>query len=152
MMYNDVTESIANAMLKQMGATSVEMKPTYINTVKFDLSDSVQIVYVYEEKENENTIYLQRTEPYEMYMGVLADEDELAQAIENDLKMFKCAYNSSNFDLFLKLAKEVSGLDESIENLYMNHNVEPEDLKKLNENIDEFNAMIEVAKKNSKEL
>lgn len=146
-----VTDDMANVVLKQLGAVSVQTKPAYINTVKFDISPTFEITYVYEMREDE-TILLNRENPYPMFIGEPANEDELVSMISGDLEKFRSAYNSSNFSMFLSLAGRSAEMKESIEKVFLKHNVEPDDLKKIESGMDEVSKLIKEAAENAKPL
>jgi hypothetical protein len=146
-----VTDDMANVVLKQLGASSVQTKPAYINVVKFEISPTFEITYVYEMREDE-TILLNRENPYPMFIGEPANEDELVSMISSDLEKFKSAFNSSNFSMFISLAGRSTEIKEDIEKVFLKHNVEPDDLKKIEEGLDEMSKLIKAAAENAKPL
>jgi len=146
-----VTDDMANVVLKQLGAVSVQTKPAYINTVKFDISPTFEITYVYEMRGDE-TILLNRENPYPMFIGEPSNEDELVSLITGDLEKFKSAYNSSNFSMFIALAGRSTEMKECIEKVFLKHNVEPEDLKKIENGLEDLFGLIKEAAENAKPL
>ena len=54
MISNQITDSIVNTVLRQMGATKIKTLPAYINIVTFKFSEDFKVQYVYEMKENDN--------------------------------------------------------------------------------------------------
>ena len=81
MIKNRITESMANVVLRQMGAVEIRNISAFVNKVKFRLDEHTNVTYIYEVKENE-TIYLTRVRPYSLYLGDCADEQELVEKIE----------------------------------------------------------------------
>ena len=72
MIKNRITESMANVVLRQMGAVEIRNISAFVNKVKFRLDEHTNVTYIYEVKENE-TIYLTRVRPYSLYLGDCAD-------------------------------------------------------------------------------
>lgn len=153
MLQDTITENMANTLLKQIGAKSIETKPTYINTVEFVLSDDVKVIYVYEEKEEENLIYLQRTEPYAMYMGQVANEDELVTIIKQDIASFKDALTSANFSKFIGVSEKFSAVNKMVEkSLLSPKTVETKDIDKIEEDLKQIEKDVEIMASNAKNL
>ena len=129
MIRDTISDDLVNIQLRQMGAASIKTTPGYINIAKFEIGDGVKVTYLYELKENE--IYLQRVSPYPMMIGKLYHEQQVVDIIETDLKKFKAAYISSNFSTFLEL-----------ESLFLHHNVEREDLEKIDRDLKNLRSLI----------
>ncbi len=119
MIINRITESMANTMLRQMGAVEIKNAPAYVNKVKFKLDGDTNATYIYEIKENE-IIYLNRVRPYAIYLGEYKDEQELVSAIKEDLEMLKEAHVSPHFRQYVNIVQKMQGLGGQVENLFMN--------------------------------
>jgi len=150
MIQDTITDNMANAMLRQMGATSIITKPAYINIVKFDISEELSITYLYELKENEG-IYLQRQKPYPMYISEPADENELVETIKADIDKFKDALTSSNFSKFIVFAEKAAEVNKKMEELLLSpKNVETSDIDKVNADLDQIEADVARTGSNAK--
>lgn len=142
------TESMANIMLRQMGAVEILNKPAYINKVKFKLSDGSNVTYIYEIKEGDD-IYLNRVRPYSHFLGTFHDEEELVEAIRRDYTMFKVAVTSKNFEQYQRMAKGMEDMNSELEKMFMSRQTSREDLDRIEKSIvDIYNDMRNL-KKNS---
>lgn len=142
------TESMANIMLRQMGAVEILNKPAYINKVKFKLSDGSNVTYIYEIKEGDD-IYLNRVRPYSHFLGTFHDEEELVEAIRRDYTMFKVAVTSKNFEQYQRMAKGMEDMNSELEKIFMSRQTSREDLDRIEKSIvDIYNDMRNL-KKNS---
>ena len=150
-MFSDqVADNIVNNILRQMGATKIKTMPGYINIVTFALSEDFIVQYVYEMKENE-TIYLQRVTPYEHFIGEPENTDELVEAIREDLDSYKRAFDSNNFDLYLKIADKADKAKKIREKLLLSEKyADPEDLLRVDAALDKMLAALESAEHNLK--
>lgn len=150
MLQDTFTDNMVNGLLKQRGATSIKTKPAYINIAKFELSDSVTVVYLYELKENE-AIYLQRLEPYPMTMGQIDDENQLVAVIEEDIKKFKDALTSKNFNKFIEIAGTFAEVNKGMEKCLLSpKTVETADLKVIEADLESIGADIKKMAENAK--
>ena len=135
------TESMANIMLRQMGAVEILNKPAYINKVKFKLSDGSNVTYIYEIKEGDD-IYLNRVRPYSHFLGTFHDEEELVDAIRKDYTMFKVAVTSKNFEQYQRMAKGMEDMNSELEKMFMSRETSREDLDRIEKSIlDIYNDM-----------
>ena len=142
------TESMANIMLRQMGAVEILNKPAYINKVKFKLSDGSNVTYIYEIKEGDD-IYLNRVRPYSHFLGTFHNEEELVDAIRRDYTMFKVAVTSKNFEQYQRMAKGMEDMNSELEKMFMSRQTSREDLDRIEKSIvDIYNDMRNL-KKNS---
>ena len=143
------TESMANIMLRQMGAVEILNKPAYINKVKFKLSDGSNVTYIYEIKEGDDIyyeikegddIYLNRVRPYSHFLGTFHDEEELVDAIRRDYAMFKVAVTSKNFEQYQRMAKGMEDMNSELEKMFMSRETSREDLDRIEKsNVDIYN-------------
>lgn len=144
-MISAVSVDMINVMLKQMGAVSIKTSPAHINVAKFEVG-KLKLTYMYEVRSDD--IYLQRVSPYPMMIGKIYNDQQVVEIIEADLRKFKNAYNSSNFDSFLHIANDTVTINREIENLFMRHNVAREDLDELAAMMDKIHQkLLETAKK-----
>lgn len=142
------TESMANIMLRQMGAVEILNKPAYINKVKFKLSDGSNVTYIYEIKEGDD-IYLNRVRPYSHFLGTFHDEEELVDAIRRDYAMFKVAVTSKNFEQYQRMAKGMEDMNSELEKMFMSHETSREDLDRIEKSIVDIYNDMRSLKKNS---
>ena len=142
------TESMANIMLRQMGAVEILNKPAYINKVKFKLSDGSNVTYIYEIKEGDD-IYLNRVRPYSHFLGAFHDEEELVDAIRRDYTMFKVAVTSKNFEQYQRMAKGMEDMNSELEKMFMSRETSREDLDRIEKSIVDIYNDMRSLKKNS---
>lgn len=142
------TESMANIMLRQMGAVEILNKPAYINKVKFKLSDGSNVTYIYEIKEGDD-IYLNRVRPYSHFLGTFHDEEELVDAIRKDYTMFKVAVTSKNFEQYQRMAKGMEYMNSELEKMFMSRETSREDLDRIEKSIVDIYNDMRSLKKNS---
>ena len=142
------TESMANIMLRQMGAVEILNKPAYINKVKFKLSDGSNVTYIYEIKEGDD-IYLNRVRPYPHFLGTFHDEEELVDAIRRDYTMFKVAVTSKNFEQYQRMAKGMEDMNSELEKMFMSRETSREDLDRIEKIIVDIYNDMRSLKKNS---
>lgn len=142
------TESMANIMLRQMGAVEILNKPAYINKVKFKLSDGSNVTYIYEIKEGDD-IYLNRVRPYSHFLGTFHDEEELVDAIRRDYTMFKVAVTSKNFEQYQRMAKGMEDMNSELEKMFMSRETSREDLDRIEKSIVDIYNDMRSLKKNS---
>lgn len=147
MIGSKIADDMINIMLRQMGAESIKTSPAHINIAKFRVGEHLRITYMYEVKEEE--IYLQRVSPYPMMIGKIYNEQQVADIIALDLRKFQSAYNSSNFKQFIAVTNDVNSLVKEIENLFMTHNVQPQDLEKIGAEMEKLHEMIKDAAEDS---
>ncbi|MBS5787333.1 MAG: hypothetical protein KIC98_05450 [Clostridioides difficile] len=138
-------------ILRQLGATKIRKIRSYLYFIEFQLSEEWKVTYSY----NINTkdeYFLQRIKPYPIPQGVFSDEYEVVSFITKDLKKFVNAKNSSNFPTFVEVTRKVNSINDEMEKLFLNYNVETDDLENLNSKLDNISKNIEDARNNSKQL
>jgi len=138
-------------ILRQLGATKIRKIRSYLYFIEFQLSEEWKVTYSY----NINTkdeYFLQRIKPYPIPQGVFSDEYEVVSFITQDLKKFINAKNSSNFPTFVEVTRKVNSINDEMEKLFLNYNVETDDLENLNSKLDNIFKNIEDARNNSKQL
>jgi len=137
-------------ILRQLGATKIRKIRSYLYFIEFQLSEEWKVTYSY----NINTkdeYFLQRIKPYPIPQG-FSDEYEVVSFITKDLKKFVNAKNSSNFPTFVEVTRKVNSINDEMEKLFLNYNVETDDLENLNSKLDNISKNIEDARNNSKQL
>lgn len=147
MIKDTISEDMVNLLLRQMGAVSIKTSPAYINIVKFEIGSDVKITYLYETKEDE--IYLQRVCPYPMMIGKLYNEQQIVDFIDLDLRKFRSAHESSNFNQFVDTAKSILSMNAEVENLFLFHNVDKDALKQIDEEVTRLRELVNRVSKES---
>lgn len=122
MLRDKITESMANMMLRQMGAVQIKNMPARINKVKFKLEEHLNVTYIYEVKEND-VIYLNRVRPYTMFLGSAEDERELVEIIRKDLAIFRHAHDNPNFHKYVEITLKMQDLVRRLEPIYLDKDV-----------------------------
>ena len=148
MIKNRITESMANVVLRQMGAVEIRNISAFVNKVKFRLDEHTNVTYIYEVKENE-TIYLTRVRPYSLYLGDCADEQELVEKIERDYILFRIAHETPYFDKYLKILREMQNLTNVMEDLFMQKETQEADLDAIDRKLQELYARVNELSSNS---
>jgi hypothetical protein len=138
-------------LLRQMGASDVTKIRGLLYFMTFKLSDDVEISYSYNIN-TKNKYFLQRIKPYPIPQGVFSDEYEIVSFIKKDLQKFSTAMNSSNFNLFIDVARKVNNITSMAEYLFLNYNVNVNQLLRINTELDDILKEIEFAKNTSKEI
>ena len=127
---NTVTGDYININLRQLGATSIKEFNSIMRIAEFDLGDGLIVSYVFNITRH-NKYFLQRVEPYAMIHGKFASDQEIIDFITEDLKRFQNAKNSHNFDTFLIISHLGHHVTENIEKLFLNYNVDSENLENI---------------------
>lgn len=133
----EVVAEMANTMLYQQDAKSIDMKHARLTAVEFELSETQNLEYLYT-LNREGTITLQRVLPYPLYLGQPANDDELVFRIVEDVSLFKNAAKSSNFDKFISLCSRMSYLNQHIERLFLENNVPSKYLDLIDEKLSDI--------------
>ena len=138
-------------ILRQIGASEVTKVRGILYFIKFKLDKGIEVSYVYNINAK-NKYFLQRIKPYPIPQGTFTDEYEIVSFIKKDLNKFNMAINSSNFNLFLDITKKINLATYNLESLFLNYNVDSDDFKILNKELNDILDEIEVAKTHSKDL
>ena len=144
----EVVAEMANTMLYQQDAQSIDMKHARLTTVEFELSETQSLEYLYT-LNRDGVITLQRVSPYPLYFGQPANDDELVFRIVEDVSLFKNAAKSSNFDKFISLSSRMSYLNQHIERLFLENNVPSKYLDLIDEKLSDLFDTIEKAQDDS---
>lgn len=148
MIKNRITESMANVVLRQMGAVEIKNNSAFVNKVKFRLDEHTNVTYIYEVKENE-TIYLARVRPYSLYLGDCADEQELVERIERDYILFRIAHETPYFDKYLNILRGMQDLTQVMEELFMQKETTEEELDAIDGKLQELYSCVNEMASNS---
>lgn len=148
---NSAQGDAIETLLRQMGASDIIKVRGFLYFMKFKLNDKIEISYSYNIN-TQNKYFLQRIKPYPIPQGVFYDEYEIVSFIKKDLLKFNNAMNSSNFNLFIDVSKKVNSITSKMEDLFLNNNVDKEELVILNKELNIILNEIDFAKSNSKKL
>lgn len=138
-------------LLRQLGASKISKVRSYLYFISFELNDDIEVSYTYNIN-TKNKYYLQRIKPYPLPQGRFADEYKIVEFIKKDLNKFQNAQNSSNFDSFVEISNKSNSITTIIENLFLNYNIEKDDLKIINTQLNSILNSINKAKDNAKKL
>ena len=136
-----ITESMANMMLRQMGAVQIKNMRARVNKVKFKLEEHLNVTYIYEVKKND-VIYLNRVRPYGMFLGSAENERELVSAIRKDLEIFRHAHDNPNFHKYIEVTLKIQDLVKRLEMAYLDKDVSREKLESIGKSVDALRAQI----------
>ncbi len=148
---NTIEGDLIEVSLRQLGATKVKEISSVMYFVEFKLTDTLTISYIYNITHKEK-YYLQRVKPYPIPQGKFADEREIVDFITKDIKKFQNATRSSNFPTFLSVTERVCTITDRMEELFLNHNVDGEDLKELDAQLDKLTGTMDAVRRTAKEL
>lgn len=143
-----ISEDMFNTVVRQLGAISIKTTPADINIATFQLSENIKIKYKYELKERD-LFYLERVQPYPMMIGVTDNTDDLLVMLRKDLKMFKNAFNSSNFPEFLAIMTKMTEAIHRVEDMFLHYNAKPEDLTEIDQDLLHIYHTLSDAKRNA---
>lgn len=138
-------------LLRQIGATEIKKVRGLLYFIKFKLDENLEIFYTYNIN-SKNQYFLQRIKPYPIPQGAFIDEYEIVSFIKKDLHKFNNAKVSSNFKSFLDVSKKVNSINYNMEKLFLNYNVDAQDLLKLDKELNDILNQIEESKKTSEKI
>jgi len=118
--------------LKRLGARVLDIQGIMFY-VKFNLNGT-KISYVYH-LNTDNTFFLERIKPYTCAIGDYNTEEGVVESIREDIKQFKNAMNSSNFESFIEVDSHIAKLVRLFEDLYLYYNVSKDDVNLVNEEV-----------------
>ena len=128
--------------LSQLGASRIKVVSGKQHVVDFDLGEGLTLTYIFTIT-NENRCYLQRARPYPMVQGRLASTEEVLQFIARDRQAFQNARRSRNYSTFLDTARKTLARTHKMEELFITHNLSPEDLALLHQQGDRLTALMD---------
>lgn len=138
--YVSVEQTDLDFELTQMGA-----KVTSINGlicfVKFEINGT-ELFYVYNIN-SKDQFYLQKVLPYPVGAGLFSNPAEIVDYIKNDMKEYKKAAESSNFERFVKINQSLDNIIQKIERTYMNHDISSEKLSEISEKIAQIDNILD---------
>ncbi len=134
---NTINGDLIGVSLRQLGATSVREIRSMMHIATFDLGNGVEVSYVFNITKG-NQYYLQRMRPYSLPWGVFADAAQIVRFITSDIKKFRNAVRSSNFNEFVSLAEKTTMLVTQLEAVFLNHNVTPESLQAFDATLEQL--------------
>jgi len=135
--------------LKQMGAdvTVINSKLCYIS---FDLS-GFKVSYVYNVNKK-NRYFLERIKPYPLPLREFDSEDDVIEIIDIDLSQFKNAIKSHNIEEFINIARKLDSVFHKFEDLFLYYNLPEAEVKRLSDEILEFDRDIDRIKETSERI
>ena len=134
---NTVSGDIVDWQLRQMGASNITFVNSNMYIVDFKLEKGLLVSYVFNITRGDK-YFLQRMRPYAMVQGKYANTAEIAEFIEKDLSRFRNAEHSSNFDKFIEISKKGAEFAEALENLFLNYNVDKDEMERIDEKLDKL--------------
>lgn len=142
---NTVSGDIVDWQLRQMGASNITFVNSNMYRVDFKLEKGLLVSYVFNITRGDK-YFLQRMRPYAMVQGKYANTAEIAEFIEKDLSRFRNAEHSSNFDKFIEISKKGAEFAEALENLFLNYNVDKDEMERMDEKLDKLLEHLEQAR------
>lgn len=127
---NTVIGDIVDLKLGQMGATQITKLRSHMYIVDFTLDNGMKISYVFNITKHDK-YFLQRMRPYAMVQGKYADTKEITKFIKEDLRRFRTAEHSTNFEEFIDVSRKGVQLSQELENLFLNYNVDKATLDEM---------------------
>lgn len=127
---NTVIGDIVDLKLGQMGATQITKLRSHMYIVDFTLENGMKISYVFNITKHDK-YFLQRMRPYAMVQGKYADTKEITKFIKEDLRRFRTAEHSTNFEEFVDVSRKGVQLSQELENLFLNYNVDKATLDEM---------------------
>ena len=144
-----IRHEICKEELKRLGARVLDIQGIMFY-VKFKINGT-KISYVYHLNQD-NTFFLERIKPYTCAIGDYDTEEAVVDTIREDIKQFKNAMNSTNFESFIEVDQHISKLVRLFEDLYLYYNVEKDDLKLVNEEINKVLDIINAVQERSERV
>ncbi|WP_026895884.1 hypothetical protein [Clostridiisalibacter paucivorans] len=118
--------------------------------VKCPLSE-LDISYVYH-LNPDNTFDLERIKPYFISVGNLTTEKEVVDLISIDIKQFKNAKKSQNFNMFVDADRELANMVKAFEDLFLYYNIDKEDISLIKGEIRGLKELLLKVKSKSKRI
>lgn len=127
---NSVSGDIVDLKLGQLGATQITKLRSYMYIVDFTLENGMKVSYVFNITKHDK-YFLQRMRPYAMVQGKYADTKEITKFIKEDLRRFRTAERSSNFEEFVDVSRKGVELSHTLEDLFLHYNVDKATLDEM---------------------
>ncbi len=144
-----IRHDICKQELSEFGAEVLDVSST-MTYVIFDLGKTT-VAYIYNVSP-EDKFHFERAKPYAMEIGIYESESEIVDIIKNDIKQFKNAMRSSNFERFIEIDKKIAKIVRTFEDLYLYYNIESESLDKLSAEVNHLKDEIFTIKKQSERV
>lgn len=135
--------------LRDLGAKVISVHGVMF-LVKFCIND-FKISYMYHENPDK-TYYLERIRPYIVSAGDFDSEIEVVDAIETDIKQFKNAMQSKNFESFIDVDLNLSNTVRAFDDLFLYYNISKEDISLVTNEIKQLKSLIMDIKDRSKRV
>ncbi len=141
-----IRHEICKEELRKLGARVLDIQGIMFY-VKFKLNDT-KISYVYH-LNKDNTFFLERIKPYTCAIGDYETEEDVVETIHQDIKQFRNAMNSSNFEHFIEVDSNMSKLVRLFEDLFLYYNVDKEDIDLIRHEMDKVLDIINCVQEKS---
>lgn len=126
-------------LLTQMGG-KVKSIHGLLCFVHFYINDT-ELFYVYNVNAKDQ-FYLQKVLPYPVGAGVFSKSKEVIEYIKNDLKQFKNAVHSKNFNSFVNINTNLNNAIHKVEDVFMHNNVQDEKLLQIQKEIEKISQIL----------
>ena len=90
--------------------------------------------------------------PYAMVHGKFATDQEIVSFISRDISKFRNAKKSRNFKTFIQVSEQSIHLAEAMEELFLNYNVDGENLNVIEKHVAEIAGTIGRLTKTSEQI
>ncbi len=145
---NATTGDMLLVPLKQLGATDIIDINSRLYYIKFKLKKNITVSYVYNINAK-SKYFLQRISPYPLPKGLFTNQEEIIDIIKRDIRKFKTACNSSNFELFLGITNTLGYVSSDIESLFLNYNIPKEQLDQFYHQLHQLSDLVHQMKAKS---
>lgn len=135
--------------LVQMGA-KVEQINSKMCYVRFKL-DSMNVDYAYNINKK-GRYFLERISPYPLPIREYENESDIVKVIDVDIRQFKNAINSKNYETFTSINKELHMTIKAFEDLFLYYNVPTMKAEVIMEKIKEIQNEIHETQKQSERV
>ena len=150
-MYHEADCEILEMTLSQMDAKSFRSFDGTLFFFEFEINEKHTLKYTFNVNDN-NEYNLRRLEPYHFFHGQLHSQQEVIALVKQDLARFREAANSSNFDRFVAIEKQIYDIGNTLDDMFLNFNVDKQALKDMQENIADIKADILALKERSEAI
>lgn len=150
-MYHEADCEILEMTLNQMNAKSFQSYDGTLFFFEFEINEKHTLRYSFDVNDN-NEYNLRRLEPYRFFHGQLHSQQEVIALVKQDLARFKDAANSSNFDRFVEIENQLQDIGNTLDDMFLNFNVDKEALKDMQTNIVDIKIDILATKERSEAI
>lgn len=124
---NIITDDSIDMLLRQQDAKVIISKTGHIGKVTFEISENVDVIYLYEVTDD-GVMYLQRLDPDPINYGRMHDAPEAIKNIAYDLQNFKRAVENDMYDEFINMTTNLNELQQRLEELFLMYNPNREEM------------------------